>query len=76
MFPEVHPEDTGMDQVWNTCMERMQPHEVEVRIRQLRSGLFRFHLLRIIPVKSEGGIKSWVGTFTDIDDQKQEERKR
>jgi len=76
VFPEVHPEDTGMDQVWNTCMERMQPHEVEVRIRQLRSGLFRFHLLRIIPVKSEGGIKSWVGTFTDIDDQKQEERKK
>jgi CheY-like chemotaxis protein len=76
VFPEVHPEDTGMDQVWNTCMERMQPHEVEVRIRQLRSGLFRFHLLRIIPVKNEGGIKSWVGTFTDIDDQKQEERKK
>lgn len=76
VYPEVHPEDTGMEEVWSTCMERMQPHEVEVRIRQLRSGLFRFHLLRIIPVKSEGGIKSWVGTFTDIDDQKQEERKK
>ncbi|MCH5719678.1 hypothetical protein [Niabella hibiscisoli] len=72
----MHPEDTTMDMIWSTCMKRLQPQEVEVRIRQLQSGLFRFHLLRIIPVKDETGIKNWVGTFTDIDDQKQEERKK
>lgn len=76
IYPEVHADDITMDAIWEDCMQHLQPHEVELRIRELRSGAFRFHLLRIIPVKGDGGIKSWVGTFTDIDDQKQEERKK
>src|SRR5690606_291470 len=39
-------------------------------------GLFCFHLLRIIPVKDKAVIRSWVGTFTDIHEQKEEERKK
>lgn len=75
-FPEVHPDDSTMEGIWTACMDSQQAHEVEIRIRQLRTGVFRYHLLRIIPVKSEAVIKSWVGTFTDIDDQKQEEHKK
>src|SRR5690606_33793085 len=32
--------------------------------------------LRIIPVKDKSVVRSWVGTFTDIHEQKEEERKK
>ncbi|MCH5598257.1 PAS domain-containing sensor histidine kinase [Niabella ginsengisoli] len=75
-FPEVHPDDTSMENVWTDCIDSSQPMEQEMRIKEIKSGLFRFHLLRMIPVKNKTGIKSWVGTFTDIDDQKQEEKRK
>ena len=75
-FPEVHPDDTAMAQVWKDCVNKSQPMELELRIKEVKSGLFRCHLLRMLPVKNESGVQSWVGTFTDIDDQKQEERKK
>lgn len=75
-FPEVHPDDTGIKKVWQDCSKRSKPLELEVRIKQLKTGLFCYHLLRIIPVNDKTGIRSWVGTFTDINDQKQEERKK
>lgn len=75
-FPEVHPDDTCIKKVWEHCIENSQPLELEVRIKELKSGLFCFHLLRIIPVKDKAVIRSWVGTFTDIHEQKEEERKK
>lgn len=75
-FPEVHPDDTCIKKVWQHCIETSQPLELEVRIKALKSGLFCFHLLRIIPVRDKTGIRSWVGTFTDIHEQKEEERKK
>lgn len=75
-FPEVHPDDTCIKKVWQRCVECSQPLELEVRIKELKSGFFCYHLLRIIPVKDKTGIRSWVGTFTDINEQKQEERKK
>ena len=71
-FPEVHPDDTCIKKVWEHCIENSQPLELEVRIKELKSGLFCFHLLRIIPVKDKAVIRSWVGTFTDIHEQKEE----
>ncbi|MBD1434579.1 response regulator [Sphingobacterium sp. DN00404] len=75
-FPEVHPDDTCIKKVWRHCIEWSQPLELEVRIKELKSGHFCFHLLRIIPVKDKTAIRSWVGTFTDIHEQKEEERKK
>lgn len=40
------------------------------------SGNYRYHLLRVTPVFDEGRIKNWVGTFTDIDDQKKVEKEK
>ncbi|WP_346238399.1 ATP-binding protein [Niabella insulamsoli] len=75
-FPEVHPDDMSMEKVWMDCINHQCPEEMEIRIKELKTGLFRFHLLSIMPVKSSQGIKSWVGTFTDIDEQKQEEKRK
>lgn len=76
IFPEAHPDDVCMEDVWMDAIKQGIPLECEVRIKEIKSGAYHYHLLRIMPIKSEAGIKSWVGTFTDIDDQKREERKK
>ncbi len=50
--------------------------ELEIRIKNIVSGNYRYHLLRITPVYDEDRIKNWVGTFTDIDDQKKVEKEK
>ena len=45
--------------------------ELELCISKPDSNVFRWHLLRAIPVKENGTIVKWVGTFTDIEEQKQ-----
>jgi len=76
IFPQTHPDDICMEEVWAEAIKNGEPLEREVRIREISSGSYHYHLLRIIPIKNELDIKSWVGTFTDIDDQKQEELKK
>uniref|UniRef100_A0AAU6WJA1 histidine kinase n=3 Tax=Chryseobacterium TaxID=59732 RepID=A0AAU6WJA1_9FLAO len=49
---------------------------MEVRIKNRETGNYRYHLLRITPVHEENSIKNWVGTFTDIDDQKKVEKEK
>ncbi|GAB3432527.1 ATP-binding response regulator [Niabella aquatica] len=75
-FPETHPDDVCIENVWIDAIKNGEPLECEVRIREIRSATYRYHLLRIMPIRSKTGVKSWVGTFTDIDDQKREERKK
>lgn len=67
----IHPED------WQYCVDSYRsiigsnlPGEFEVRERGA-DGIYRWHLLRIQPVRNEFGvIDLWVGTATDIDDIK------
>jgi PAS domain S-box-containing protein len=43
----------------------------ECRLRRASDGAFRWHLCRAVPERSATGqILSWIGTFTDIEDQK------
>ena len=45
--------------------------QAECRLRRASDGAFRWHLCRAVPERSPTGqILSWVGTFTDIEDQK------
>lgn len=76
VFPETHPDDKDIHLQWADCSQKETCLELEVRLRALGSEAFRFHLLRIIPTKEKDGIVQWVGTFTDIDDQKQIEKKK
>ena len=47
-----------------------EPFEVEYRFRRA-DGTYRWHLGRAVPVRdADGAIDHWVGTATDIDDQK------
>ncbi len=75
-FPPTHPDDKKIKEKWEKAFEKREELEMEVRIKKLIHSEYRFHLLRIIPIKNNGAIIKWVGTFTDIEDQKQVEKKK
>jgi PAS domain S-box-containing protein len=56
---------------WEDAMRSGDMFEAECRLQRASDGAFRWHLCRAVPERSPSGqILSWVGTFTDIDDQK------
>jgi signal transduction histidine kinase/FixJ family two-component response regulator len=75
-FPSTHPDDTNILDEWNTKLLSSESLELEIRIKRLDGAIYRSHLLRIMPIKNENVIYKWIGTFTDIEDQKQIERKK
>jgi len=70
-FPLTHPEDADLPGVWAKTVASGQALELEIRVRRGDAGDYRFHLLRAIPIREGETISKWVGTFTDIEDQKQ-----
>jgi PAS domain S-box-containing protein len=51
--------------------------ELEMALKRQSDGVYRWHLVRAIPERDErGAITGWIGTATDIDDQKQAEETR
>lgn len=55
---------------WRHAVERVAPFATEFRLRR-KDGVYRWFAARGVPVKhADGSVKEWVGTCTDIDDQK------
>lgn len=75
-FPEIHPDDPDITEEFERCRKKGKALELEIRIKNVISGNYRYHLLRVTPVYDEDRIKNWVGTFTDIDDQKKIEKEK
>jgi PAS domain S-box-containing protein len=66
----VHPNDRSTAiEIWNRSLATGVNYETEFRVRR-RDGAFRWHLIRALPVRTEGGVIRWIGTNTDIEDQK------
>src|SRR6195952_87268 len=67
----VHPDDTqGAVGAWSRAIETGEPYEVEFRLRRA-DGAFRWFLARGGPARDQqGGIIRWIGTNTDVHDQK------
>ncbi|MFD2272017.1 sensor histidine kinase [Undibacterium arcticum] len=56
------------------ALENGEAYEGEYRLKRASDGTYRWHLARGVPVKDANGhIVNWVGTSTDIEDQKQAE---
>jgi len=70
----VHPEDLGdASAAWKSSLSSGKPLGIEVRLRSA-AGIYRWHLGRALPLRDEaGGIVRWLGTFTDIHDQRRAE---
>ncbi|RKH53884.1 response regulator [Corallococcus sp. AB050B] len=56
---------------WNDSRQAGEPFECEGRIRRHVDGTWRWHLIQALPLRNaHGRILQWLGTCTDIDDQK------
>jgi PAS domain S-box-containing protein len=67
-----HPEDQPRAWArWRQSLATGEPYEIEYRLRH-RSGEYRWVLGRALPVRDDQGIVvRWMGTCTDIHEQKQ-----
>ncbi len=71
----IHPEDRPrVQEAWQTAVRTGTPYEVEHRIQQGSTGDYRWFLARSLPhIDAQGAIVRWVGTCTDIEEQKRTE---
>ena len=68
----LHPDerDAAMAK-WFSCLQSSRPFEQEYRLRRHIDGTYRWFLARAVPMRDANGIPNgWVGTATDIDEQR------
>ncbi|MGK5025963.1 PAS domain S-box protein [Janthinobacterium sp. RB2R34] len=67
----VHADDiVGAVTLWRAAVDSGQTFETEYRVRR-HDGQYRWHLIRALPIRDEDGmVISWIGTNTDIEEQK------
>jgi PAS domain S-box-containing protein len=68
----IHPDDLQncLDR-WTEAFTTACDFEVECRLKRGSDGAYRWHLGRAFPLRNQtGNIVQWVGSCTDIDDQK------
>jgi PAS domain S-box-containing protein len=67
----VHPDDLPRTAArWAASLASGETYEAEFRIRRA-DGAWRWHIARALPIRDAGGaITRWIGTNTDIQDQK------
>ncbi len=67
----VHPDDVDhAASRWQSALRDQTVYETEFRLRR-SDGRFRWHIARAMPIRDADGLSSrWIGTNTDIEDQK------
>ena len=67
----LHPEDVDTaTTLWRHAIAQGSTFEGEFRVRRA-DGVYRWHLARALPIRDDDGtLVRWVGTYTDIEDQK------
>ena len=69
----VHPDDLSICMHrWRQALATGQTFETEYRLRRASDGAYRWHLGRALPIRDSAtqAITRWIGTSTDIDEQK------
>jgi PAS domain S-box-containing protein len=68
----LHPDDElRFQELWQTVLATGASYEIEYRMRCGQDGSYHWFLVRGIPVRDyRGDIVEWIGTCTEIDDQK------
>jgi PAS domain S-box-containing protein len=71
----VHPEDRSrVAAQWKRAVHDSSLYESEFRL-QMRDGSYRWQLVRAVPIRdSRGNVVRWLGTATDIEEQKKTQR--
>jgi len=67
----VHPDDRPEAQMrWQAALTSGNTYEAEFRLRR-HDGIYRWFIARAVPIRGEDGrILRWIGTNTDIEEQK------
>lgn len=67
----VHPDDIPVTRLfWEVSLATGTTYDAELRLKDVR-GNFRWFLARAVPMKDDAGnIMRWLGTCTDVHDQK------
>lgn len=70
----VHPDDQELiHEAWRDAFRTGEARHTEYRLRRF-DGEYRWNLARALPVRNSAGkVIRWVGTETDVDDQKRAE---
>jgi PAS domain S-box-containing protein len=71
----VHRDDLPrVADAWETAVRTGAVFEQEFRVRRAADGVYRWLRARALPRRDEAGaIRQWIGTGTDVDDEKREE---
>ena len=72
----VHADDLGAaGAAWMNSLATGEPYEVQFRVR-LHDGTYAWHLVRAVAERNSGGeIVRWFGTNTNIDVQREQQRR-
>jgi PAS domain S-box-containing protein len=72
----VHPDDReAVFESWRAALAAGEVLQIEERIYDRRSGSFRWHLARAVPVRAPGGnVVRWFGTATDVHELREAQR--
>ncbi len=67
----VHPDDLeATGEAWNTALANKSHYVFEHRLRR-KDGAYRYFEVRGVPIlDTQGNIKEWIGTYTDVHDKK------
>jgi PAS domain S-box-containing protein len=73
--PVLHPDDAEMClRRWARSVLTGEDYQIEYRFKRASDGQYRWHLGRAVPMRNgDGEILKWLGTCTDIHDQKRAE---
>jgi PAS domain S-box-containing protein len=68
----VHPGDLAtLWTRWSEALATGAPYETEYRLRSATDGSYRWFIARASPIRdATGAIAQWIGTCTDIDEQR------
>lgn len=68
----IHPDDLPRcKECWREALRSGSPFQIEYRFKDRPTGGYRWFLGRTDPIRNtQGEIVKWIGTCTDIDDQK------
>ncbi|HEX8608685.1 MAG TPA: PAS domain-containing sensor histidine kinase, partial [Pedobacter sp.] len=72
----IHPEDLPKAIAsWQTALRSGDEYQVEFRLK-FKDGEYYWHLARALPLIEDGKIELWLGTNTNIELQKSNERRK
>ncbi len=75
-FPTTHPDDVSLKEIFDGMVRSRKSVEKEIRIRKKEVDEYRFFLMRAEPIKTGEEITKWVGTLTDIEEQKRTSQRK